>query len=94
MLLNTGNLVIRSPNGTTVWQSFEHPSDTFLPGMKIGIRYKTRAGERLVSSKALDDPSPGPFSYGGDPDTFLQVILYLQAITSKNSHSKSNSKST
>ncbi|TVU10342.1 hypothetical protein EJB05_43866, partial [Eragrostis curvula] len=76
VLLNTGNLVIRSPNGTTLWQSFEHPSDTFLPGMKIRVKYKTRAGERLVSWKAPDDPSPGSFAFGMDPGTFLQTFIW------------------
>ncbi|OEL21827.1 S-locus-specific glycoprotein S13 [Dichanthelium oligosanthes] len=76
VLQNTGNLVIRFPNGTTLWESFEHPADSFLPGMKIGIVYRTRASDRLVSWRAPDDPSPGSFAYGVDPATLLQLYLW------------------
>ncbi|KAL6601388.1 hypothetical protein ACP70R_044608 [Stipagrostis hirtigluma subsp. patula] len=76
VLQNTGNLVIRSPNGDTLWESFGHPADTFLPGMKIGIRYKTRTGGRLVSWKAPGEPSPGSFTFGVDRDTFLQMFIW------------------
>jgi hypothetical protein len=76
VLLDTGNLVVRHPNGSTLWQSFEHPADSFLPGMKLRINYGTRAGERLVSWRAPDDPSPGSFAYAGDPNTALQIFLW------------------
>ncbi|XP_037443027.1 G-type lectin S-receptor-like serine/threonine-protein kinase At1g11330 isoform X2 [Triticum dicoccoides] len=76
VLLNTGNLVVRSPNGTTLWQSFDHPTDTLLPGMKMALKNGTRDGERLVSWKGAGNPSPGNFSYGSDMDTFPQVFLW------------------
>lgn len=76
VLLDTGNLVIRSWNGTTVWQSFDHPADSYLPGMKIRSWYKTRTGVRLVSWKGPDDPLPGSFTFGTDPATFLQSFIW------------------
>jgi hypothetical protein len=52
-LTNTGNLEIRSPNGTMLCQSFDHPTDTFLPGMKVRASRGDRAGDRFVSWKTL-----------------------------------------
>ncbi|KAJ4837399.1 hypothetical protein Tsubulata_042693 [Turnera subulata] len=60
-LLETGNLVLLSPSGSLVWQSFDFPTDTWLPGMNV-------TGETsLVSWKSLNDPSPGMFSLRLNP---------------------------
>jgi len=65
-LTNEGCLVLRSPDGTTLWQSFDHPTDSFIPGMKFRFRMTSGGGDRLVSWKSPSDPSPGSFTYGLD----------------------------
>jgi hypothetical protein len=78
VLLDTGNLAVRSLNGTTLlWQSFDYPTDTMLPGMKMEIKQSMRSPiDFLVCWKGPDDPSSGTFSYGGDPSNSLQIILW------------------
>uniref|UniRef100_J3MZW5 Non-specific serine/threonine protein kinase n=2 Tax=Oryza brachyantha TaxID=4533 RepID=J3MZW5_ORYBR len=44
--------------------------------MKIGVTYRTHGGVRLISWKGATDPSPGNFSFGGDPDRPLQVVIW------------------
>ncbi|XP_061350020.1 G-type lectin S-receptor-like serine/threonine-protein kinase At4g27290 [Gastrolobium bilobum] len=68
-LLDTGNLVLRDEkdnnNETSfLWQSFDHPCDTVLPGMKIGWDLKTGLDRRLTAWKNWDDPSSGNFTAG------------------------------
>ncbi|TVT98130.1 hypothetical protein EJB05_56582, partial [Eragrostis curvula] len=75
-LSNDGNLVLRSSNGTVLWQSFDHPTDTLLPGMPLRMNYRTRFVGRLVSRKGPDDPSSGDFSLGGDLSSGLQYFIW------------------
>ncbi|XP_027353645.1 G-type lectin S-receptor-like serine/threonine-protein kinase At4g27290 [Abrus precatorius] len=69
-LLNTGNLVLMDENNNNnnnpgfLWQSFDHPCDTLLPGMKIGWNLKTGLNRRLTAWKDWDDPSSGDFTSG------------------------------
>ncbi|CAA6674117.1 unnamed protein product [Spirodela intermedia] len=64
MLLESGNLVLRQRNGQDVWQSFDHPTDTILPEMKLRYNTKTGLGQRAVAWRDVDDPSSGNFSAG------------------------------
>ncbi|KAK1556597.1 hypothetical protein Q3G72_008504 [Acer saccharum] len=54
-MLNTGNLVLFDDNNRTLWQSFDHPTDTLLPGQKL------MAGQKLVSRASETDWTEGSF---------------------------------
>ena len=64
-LLDSGNLVIRDGNdansGNYLWQSFDFPIDTLLPGMKLGWDLKSGLVRTLSTWKNWDDPSAGDF---------------------------------
>ncbi|KAG0605385.1 hypothetical protein M758_9G054700 [Ceratodon purpureus] len=49
-----GNLVLRDAVGKTLWESFNYPTDTLVPGQKLGYKMALVAGYRMVmESKAL-----------------------------------------
>ncbi|TVU16234.1 hypothetical protein EJB05_39786, partial [Eragrostis curvula] len=75
-LLDTGNFVLRSPNGTIIWQSFDHPTDTILPGMRLLLIHRSRVAGRLIAWRGSDDPSSGEFSFGLDPLSNLQLVIW------------------
>ena len=64
-LLDTGNLVVTDGNNSEdyLWQSFDYPSDTMLPGMKHGWDLKRSLNRRLIAWKNWDDPSPVNFIF-------------------------------
>lgn len=72
-LLDTGNFVVRDGNDNInaqnfLWQSFDYPTDTFLPGMKYGIDLVNGLNRILTSWKGIDDPSSGNYTNGIDPE--------------------------
>ncbi|XP_010254131.1 PREDICTED: G-type lectin S-receptor-like serine/threonine-protein kinase CES101 isoform X2 [Nelumbo nucifera] len=80
-LLDSGNFVFREldSNGTVLqvlWQSFDYPTDTLLPGMKLGFNSDTGLNWSLTSWLSTDDPSPGAFSLGGDPTGTTQLMAW------------------
>ncbi|XP_056167836.1 receptor-like serine/threonine-protein kinase SD1-8 isoform X1 [Syzygium oleosum] len=76
-LLDSGNFVLREDGSEAIlWQSFDEPSHTFLPGMKVGYSRKTGKVWALTSWKSAVDPSPGDSSLMIDsesPDEFVIV---------------------
>ncbi|KAI3748630.1 hypothetical protein L6452_11860 [Arctium lappa] len=72
-LQNSGNLVVRQGSGF-IWQSFDYPGDTFLPGMKFGKDLATGLDRRWTSWKSLDDPSPGEYTSFMDTNGFPQLF--------------------
>ncbi|XP_028785237.1 G-type lectin S-receptor-like serine/threonine-protein kinase At4g27290 [Neltuma alba] len=62
-LLGSGNLVLRDGKDQKphnyLWQSFDYPSDSILPGMKLGWDLRTGLNRRFTAWKNWDDPSFG-----------------------------------
>ncbi|KAL5976267.1 hypothetical protein ACLOJK_020597 [Asimina triloba] len=78
ILLDSGNLVLRDGTNPSVvhWQSFDHPTDTFLPGNWIGLNKATGENKRLTSWKSDEDPGPGRFSFEIDPNQSRFLMLW------------------
>ncbi|RZC09209.1 G-type lectin S-receptor-like serine/threonine-protein kinase [Glycine soja] len=69
-LLDTGNLVLQDEKEINsqnyLWQSFDHPSDTILPGMKIGWKVTTKGlhlNRYITAWNNWEDPSSANFTY-------------------------------
>ncbi|PIN01182.1 MEKK [Handroanthus impetiginosus] len=62
-LLDSGNLILFDGN-TTVWQSFDSPTDTFLPGMKM------KDNMELTSWMSPGDPRTGNYSFHRDQGVY------------------------
>uniref|UniRef100_A0A0E0JS11 Receptor-like serine/threonine-protein kinase n=1 Tax=Oryza punctata TaxID=4537 RepID=A0A0E0JS11_ORYPU len=77
VLLDTGNLVIRQDSNTSnaIWQSFDHLTDTWLPGSKLSRNKVTGVTKHLISWKEPSDPAPGIFSLQMDPSGANQYTL-------------------
>ncbi|XVF49899.1 hypothetical protein PTKIN_Ptkin04bG0053100 [Pterospermum kingtungense] len=72
MILDNGNFVLckRMDPSNIVWQSFDYPTDTWLPGAKLGFNTYLRPW------KYLDDPAPGWYSATAELDKKWQKIRY------------------
>ena len=78
-LLDSGNLVVRDEKEQNpenyLWQSFDYPCDTLLPGMKLGWDSRTGLEWRLSAWKSPDDPSPGELTYGTQHNNYPELVM-------------------
>eukprot|EP00258_Populus_trichocarpa_P020788 XP_024436807.1 G-type lectin S-receptor-like serine/threonine-protein kinase At4g27290 isoform X2 [Populus trichocarpa] len=78
-LLDSGNLVVKEKGDdnleNSLWQSFEHPGNTLIPGMKIGRNRITGMEWYVTSWKSADDPSRGNITGILVPDGYPELIL-------------------
>ncbi|XP_048140782.1 G-type lectin S-receptor-like serine/threonine-protein kinase RKS1 [Rhodamnia argentea] len=80
-LTDSGNLVlVQDFSQRLIWQSFDYPTDTMLPFMKLGLNRKTGLDRFLTSWKSLEDPTPGNCSYRMDPTGYPQLFLYKDGV--------------
>ncbi|KAK8493743.1 hypothetical protein V6N12_034392 [Hibiscus sabdariffa] len=80
-LLDNGNFALSRDDsiGDTsrdLWQSFDEPTDTFLPGMRVPVSTKIGEYQPYRSWKSPDDPSPGNYSLGVDPNGGQQIVMW------------------
>ncbi|XVF86604.1 hypothetical protein PTKIN_Ptkin18bG0055700 [Pterospermum kingtungense] len=67
ILEDSGNFVLHQLNSDgsikqVLWQSFDHPTDTLLPGMKLGINSKTGLNWSLTSWRSDMSPATVPIT--------------------------------
>ncbi|KAA8524505.1 hypothetical protein F0562_010928 [Nyssa sinensis] len=78
VLLDNGNLVLKDGSNSKhlIWQSFDYPTHTWLPGSKIGFNKLTNSNQLLTSWKNSEDPAPGLFSLELNPNSSEYLILW------------------
>ncbi|MBA0723258.1 hypothetical protein Golax_003853 [Gossypium laxum] len=77
-VLDSGNLVLIH-NDTTkavLWQSFDHPTNTWLSFQKLGLNLRTGVNLIFTSWKSPDDPGVGNYSLRMNPNGSPQIFLY------------------
>lgn len=82
-LMSSGNFVLHelNPDGTikrVLWQSFDYPTDTLLPGMKLGINLQTGHQWSLQSWLTKDSPAQGIFTLGVDRNATDRLRIWWQ----------------
>ncbi|KAL7219053.1 hypothetical protein ACSBR2_012180 [Camellia fascicularis] len=78
VLGDDGNLILRdgSNSNQPIWQSFDHPAHTWLPGAKLAYNRRTNTHQSFTSWKNSEDPSIGLYSLKLDANNSQSVIFW------------------
>ncbi|KAF3498264.1 hypothetical protein DY000_02054718 [Brassica cretica] len=76
-LSDLGNLVVLDHlTGRTLWESFDHPTDTFVPFMRLGFTRKDGLDRFLTSWRSPQDPGLGNYTLRMERGAFPQTMMY------------------
>ncbi|KAK8612547.1 hypothetical protein V6N13_092660 [Hibiscus sabdariffa] len=77
-ILDSGNLVLiqNDTRKALLWQSFGHPTNTWLSFMKLGFNLRTGLNQVYTSWKSPDDPGVGNYSFKMIQGVSPQMVLY------------------
>ncbi|CAL5406529.1 unnamed protein product [Camellia sinensis] len=77
MLLDNGNFIVRDKldSSNVIWQSFDYPTDTWLPGGKVGYNKLKNEKQVLTSWRNSENPSPSLFSLEVEPNS-SHILLW------------------
>ncbi|XP_041025862.1 G-type lectin S-receptor-like serine/threonine-protein kinase At1g11330 [Juglans microcarpa x Juglans regia] len=76
-LLDSGNLVLQeNKTETIIWESFQHPTDTLVPKMKLSTNVRTSKKVQVTSWNNQSDPSIGTFSVGIDVFNLPELSIW------------------
>ncbi|KAL8521366.1 hypothetical protein ACS0TY_011770 [Phlomoides rotata] len=82
-LLDSGNFVVKSNDSSAIlWQSFDHPTDTLLPGMEIGSNRSTGKNWTLSSWLRHDNPAHGTSTLEWDSRNKKSLLIILTVVGS------------
>ncbi|XP_076920166.1 G-type lectin S-receptor-like serine/threonine-protein kinase B120 isoform X2 [Bidens hawaiensis] len=79
-LTDTGNFIISSVENAgdelnAIWRSCDHPTDTYLPNLRVYVNITQGIDRTFVSWRTPNDPSQGNYSMGIDPRGSPQVVV-------------------
>ncbi|KAI4296570.1 hypothetical protein L6164_036519 [Bauhinia variegata] len=76
-LVDTGNLLLLDDTtGKAIWESFQHPTDSYVPNMRLSTNKITGKKVQLTSWKNRSDPSVGNFSFSVERVNFPEMFLW------------------